>query len=82
MVNDTLTQARRLIDRLTPLEQARLLAYLTSRIAALIESAPPITQSPGSAAAWQEFFCLGDAVAASDTPETPTLTATVISMRR
>jgi hypothetical protein len=81
MVNDTLTQARRLIDRLTPVEQARLLAYLTARIASLIESTNPTIAQSTSSAAWQEFFRLGDALAATDTPETPTLTAT-ISMRR
>jgi hypothetical protein len=84
MVNDTLTQAQRLIDRLTPLDQVRLLAYLTSRIARLVEamSPTPPPSETGNATAWQEFFRLGDALAATDTLETPTLTATILSIRR
>jgi hypothetical protein len=31
---------------------------------------------------WQEFFRIGDALASTDTPESPTLTATVLAMRR
>ena len=84
MVNETLTQAQRLIDRLTPLDQVRLLTYLTSRIARLVEAMPPAPPPSvaGNAAAWQEFFRLGDALAATDTPEAPTLTATILTMRR
>jgi len=32
--------------------------------------------------AWQELFRLGDALAAEDPPSSPTLTATVLAMRR
>lgn len=84
MVNDTLTQAQRLIDRLTPLDQVRLLTYLTSRIARLVETMPPAPppSMTSNAAAWQEFFRLGDALAATDTSKAPTLTETILSMRR
>jgi hypothetical protein len=83
MVNDSLTQAQHLIDRLTPLDQVRLLAYLTSRIARLVEALPPTPPPPASgAAAWQEFFRLGDSLAATDKPESPTLTTTILTMRR
>jgi hypothetical protein len=37
---------------------------------------------PETAAAWEEFFRLGDALAASDTPAAETLMAAVLAMRR
>lgn len=84
MINDTLTQAQHLIDRLTPPDQVRLLAYLTSHLARFIEAMPPIPppSETDSAVAWQEFFRLGDALAATDASEAPTLTATILSLRR
>lgn len=83
MVNDTLTQAQHLIDRLTPSDQVRLLAYLTSRIARLVEALPPAPSPQASgAAAWQEFFHLGDSLATTDKPESPTLTTAILTMRR
>jgi len=45
-------------------------------------SSPAAVTSPGTAAAWEEFFRLGDALAASDTPGAETLTAAVLAMRR
>jgi len=84
MDNRTLEQVQRLVDHLTPLDQVRLLAYLTSRIARIVESlypAPSIS-APSNTAAWQEFFRIGDALAANDNPESQTLTAAVLMMRR
>jgi hypothetical protein len=41
------------------------------------------SESAGSESdAWQELFRVGDALAAEDPPESPTLTATVLAMRR
>ena len=79
-----LEQAQQLVDQLTPLEQVRLLEYLTPRIAQAVVQMPSdrSTSKPAYAAAWQEFFRAGDALAATDTPELTTLTAAVIDMRR
>jgi hypothetical protein len=45
-------------------------------------SSPAAVTPPEPAAAWEEFFHLGDALAASDTPGAETLTAAVLAMRR
>ncbi len=84
MNNSTLEQVQRLADHLTPLDQVRLLAYLTSRIARIVESVYPAmsTTDPNDTMAWQEFFQIGDELAASDTLESQTLTAAVLMMRR
>jgi hypothetical protein len=73
-----------LADHLTPLGQVRLLAYLTSRIARIVESVYPAMpiSDPNDTMAWKEFFRIGDELAASDTLESQTLTAAVLMMRR
>ena len=84
MAESTLHQVQRLVERLSPYEQAHLLASLALRMAQVVTS----TSSPAAiilsepAEAWEEFFCLGDALAASDTPAVDTLTAAVLAMRR
>ena len=84
MADSTLEQVQRLVDELTPLDQVRLLEYLTPRIARIV--AASYTGVPAStrvnADAWAEFFRVGDALAASDTLEGDTLTTTVLAMRR
>jgi hypothetical protein len=84
MGNTTLDQVQRLVDHLTPLDQVRLLAYLTPRIARIVASMYPATptSTPSNAAAWKEFFRIGDALAASDRPDSQTLTTAVLTMRR
>ena len=84
MAHSTLDQAQRLVDQLTPHEQVRLLAYLTSRLAQVVATLQPPTSVASSEAAdpWETFFQLGDALAATDTPEVGTLTAAVLAMRR
>ncbi len=84
MNNSTLEQAQQLADHLTPLDQVRLLAYLTSRIARIVEAVYPAmsTADPNDTMAWKEFFQIGDELAASDTLESQTLTAAVLMMRR
>ena len=84
MADSTLEQVQRLVDELTPLDQVRLLEYLTPRIARIVAAsytAVPAS-TPVKADAWAKFFRLGDALAASDAPEGDTLTATVLAMRR
>jgi len=84
MAESTLEQVQRLVDQLSPHDQARLLAYLALRIAHVVTSTPPTASvtAQGTPEAWEEFFRLGDALAASDTPASETLTAAVLAMRR
>jgi len=84
MTESTLDQVQRLVAQLSPHEQAHLLAFLALRMAHVVTSTshPASSTSPEFAAAWKEFFCLGDALAASDTPAAETLTAAVLAMRR
>jgi hypothetical protein len=86
MAESTLHQVQRLVEQLSPHEQAHLLASLALRMAQVVTA----ISSPASASvtpretaeAWEEFFRLGDALAASDTPAAETLTAAVLAMRR
>ena len=84
MAESTLHQVQRLVEQLSPYEQAHLLASLALRIAQGVTStsSPAAVTAPGPAEAWEEFFRLGDALAASDTPATETFTAAVLAMRR
>jgi hypothetical protein len=84
MAESTLHQVQRLVEQLSPYEQAHLLASLPLRMAQVVTStsSPAAVTPPGIAAAWEEFFRLGDALAASDTPAAETLTAAVLAMRR
>jgi hypothetical protein len=75
MAESTLHQVERLVEQLSPHEQAHVLAFLALRMAQRVASTPdPV--------AWEELFRLGDALAASDAPAADTLTATVLAMRR
>lgn len=73
-----------MVDQLTPLDQVRLLEYLTLRITRLMESTlhPAPIPTTASLDAWKEFFQIGDMIADSDTPRTETLTTAVLKMRR
>jgi uncharacterized membrane protein len=84
MAESTLNQVQRLVEQLSPHEQAHLLAFLALRMAQVVTvtSPPASIASPDPAEAWKEFFRLGDALAASDTPASETLTAAVLAMRR
>jgi hypothetical protein len=84
MAESTLNQVQRLVEQLTPHEQAHLLASLALRMAQVVTAAShPVSITPSETAeTWEEFFRLGDALAASDTPAAETLTAAVLAMRR
>ena len=84
MTESTLDQVQRLVAQLSPHEQAHLLASLALRMAQIVTSTshPASITPPETAEAWEEFFRLGDALAASDTPASETLTAAVLAMRR
>jgi hypothetical protein len=84
MAESTLAQAQQLVDQLTPHDQVRLLAYLTTRLAQVVNTLPPTpgTTPPEPSDVWETFFQLGEMLAAMDTPERETLTAAVLAMRR
>ncbi len=91
MSQDSLAAVERLVDELSPAEQVRLLEYLAPRIARAMEAPASVEgegygeESPtngGKAGGWEEFFRIGDAIAAEDRPGLPTLTGTLLSMRR
>ena len=83
MAAATLDQVQQLVDQLSPLEQVKLLEYLSSRIARAVaqQQITAVARSQYEDA-WAELFRLGDAIAASDTNEATTLTRSVLSMRR
>ena len=84
MPNAAYFQAQHLIETLSPPDQARLLTYLSCRLTQLLSAqavnVAPTTAAPGTA--WQEFFRIGDNIMRSDLPESETLTAAVLAMRR
>ncbi|MEW6349750.1 MAG: hypothetical protein AB1646_11860 [Thermodesulfobacteriota bacterium] len=84
MGESTLSQVQRLVEELSPHEQAHLLASLALRMAQTVTTAshPSSVISPEPAEAWKEFFRLGDALAAGDMPESESLTSAVLEMRR
>jgi hypothetical protein len=84
MAESTFDQVQRLVEQLSPHEQAHLLAFLALRMAQVVTATAPTASHnpPETAEAWEEFFRLGDALAASDTPGSETLTAAVLAMRR
>ena len=84
MAESTLDQVQRLVAQLSPHEQAHLLASLALRMAQVVTSTLPLASVTLTeiVEAWEEFFRLGDALAASDTPASDTLTAAVLALRR
>lgn len=83
MAESTLNQVQRLVEELSPHEQAHLLASLALRMAQAVTSpSHPAAGSPEPAEAWEELFRLGETLATSDPSATETLTATVLAMRR
>ncbi len=84
MAGSTLDQVQRLVDQLTPLDQVRLLEYLAPRIGRVVAIRSPTgpASTLNRAEAWEEFFRLGDALAARDPDVGNTLTEAVLAMRR
>jgi len=58
VAESTLHQVQRLVEQLSPYEQAHLLAFLAIRMAQVVTStpSPAAVTSPETAAAWEEFF--------------------------
>ncbi len=84
MTETSIMEIQHLIDRLSPVDQAHVLKYLSKRIAAVVSS---ITSSGkdnvmNHESAWAKLFRIGDELIESDTARTETLTSTLLSMRR
>jgi len=80
MTETLFDEARRLADRLSPLDQMRLMEYILPRVAHAVSSRHSTPMSHTDA--WRDFFRIGNEVVASDTPTMDTLTAAVLAMRR
>lgn len=80
----TLEQARRLVDQLGLSDQARLLEYLMPRVIHTVVAGQQVKTAEKATLPqeWQELFRIGDAIAALETPQQETMTATVTAMRR
>ena len=82
MAENTLDQVERLVDQLSPHEQARLLASLALRMAQVAERRSRETAPPDGGDAWAELFRVGGTLADEDKPELEMLTSAVTAMRR
>ncbi len=84
MATTTFNQVQGLIDQLTPLEQIRLLEYLTPQIVRNMVKIQPIaaTKEADLAEPWQHFFRIGDRLAENDESDAPTFTQAIAAMRR
>ncbi len=84
MAADTLDEVRRLVDQLTPVDQVRLLEYLTPKIAQTVAASQEraIDTAHARTDAWNALFRAGDELAGSDPGEGLTLTAAIVAMRR
>ena len=82
MADNKLDQVKRLINQLTPYEQAQLLQYLTPRIAHSLAYTQPQSSREEYDAAWERFFKAGEEIAESDNPDAETLTQTLLKLRR
>ena len=84
MADPKLIQVQNLIDHLSPLDQVRLMEYISARIEKIIStmSTPEIITSDEGEKAWSDFFRIGGEIMKSDVPKSATLTSTLLSMRR
>ena len=84
MVSTNYLHEQQIVGQLNLRDQARLLEYLSFRLAQAVALREPET-TPAHvtpATAWQEFFRVGDDLRRTDRPDMETLTTTVIEMRR
>jgi hypothetical protein len=82
MAEGTLDEVWRLVEQLSPSEQAHVLAFLALRVGQVVlGTARTASHTPPEAEeAGEEFFRRGDALAARDTPVSEILTAAVLAM--
>ena len=82
MAEALLTQAQQLINRLSLLDQARLMEYLSSRMEAAILAAASRSTTVEQDDPWGEFFKAGDALESNAPERSETMTSALLAMRR
>jgi len=84
MTTSTLLEVQQLIDQLSPLEQVRLLEYLTPRIRQTVSAMQPAytSEENGSSSGWDTLFLVGDKIAALPNKNQITMTQAITEMRR
>lgn len=80
MASMTFELVQQLVDRLTAVEQAQLVAYLAPKLAGAMSEKAGATEV--QAATWAEFFSAGDALQDDPSAAGQSMTEAVISMRR
>lgn len=84
MTTSAMLEVQQLIDQLSPVEQVRLLEYLTPRIrqaVSSIQSTHAPSEKPTSSG-WDTLFLVGDKIAALPNVGQVTMTQAVTEMRR
>jgi len=82
MAEALLAQAQQLINRLSLLDQARLMEYLSSRMEAAILAASSPSTTVEQDDPWQAFFKAGDALESNAQESSETMTSALLAMRR
>ena len=84
MPEPLLAQAQQLINRLSLVDQARLMEYLSSCIEAAIlaASSPSTTKSLEQDDPWGELFRAGDDLGSNPPERAETMTSALLAMRR
>ena len=77
-------EAQKAADRLEPIEQVRLLEYITQQVERFLGSLASTTKDAvnRNASSWSAFFEAGDRLLADDASNDCSLTQTLLSMRR
>jgi hypothetical protein len=83
MSETTVEDVQHLIERLSPRDQLRLFRFLSTRVAQM--AAERLEEPAGAAAAqraWSELYRVGESLASDGEPESETMTAALLRMRR
>jgi hypothetical protein len=83
-MNTSLLEAKQAAERLEPIEQVRLLEYITQQVERFLDSLDATTKgdSVHTDKSWSAFFEAGDRLFTDDSSSNRSLTETLISMRR
>jgi len=84
MPGTPLDKVQQMADCLPPLDQMRLIQHLSPRLskALITQLLPDSEEKIENSEAWKILFEIGESLAATDSQESPTLTQTLLSMRR
>ncbi len=85
MTEVLLAQAQQLVNRLSLLDQARLMEYLSFRIEATIvstSSSSSMVKNVEQDDPWEEFFKAGDVLMSNAPERMETMTSALLAMRR